>query len=100
MRFLTSSLLHFLILLVVCAPVLFFAYRNKRRTLIKRFVTATAIGGVFCGVITAGSQRLVDRCVAEGNTSCFDAGADGMKLMLIGGFLCASVLWTYFLATD
>lgn len=100
MRFLTSSLLHFLILLAASAPVLFFAYRNRRRTLIKRFVTAAAIGGVFCGVITAGSQRLVDQCEAEGNPSCFDAGADGMIIMVIGGFIGASLLWTYFLATD
>lgn len=100
MSFVVSSLTYFLILLLVSAPALFMARRHNRRVLIKRFVTAAAIGGTFCGVIAAGSQRLINQCEAEGNPSCFDAGADGMIILLIGAFLAASLLWTYLMATD
>jgi hypothetical protein len=98
--FLVSSLTYFLILLVVSAPALFMARRRNRPVLIKRFMTAAAVGGTFCGIVAAGSQRLVNQCEAEGNPSCFDAGADGMIILLIVGFLGASLLWTYLLFND
>lgn len=100
MSFLISSLIYFLILLLVSAPALFMARRRNRPVLIKRFVAGAAIGGAFCGVIAAGSQRLINQCEEEGNTSCFDAGADGMIVLLIGLFVGASLLWTYLLFVD
>lgn len=100
MGFLIASLTYFAILLVVSAPAMFMARRHNRPVLVKRFVTASAVAGVFCGIVDAGSQRLVDNCEAEGNPSCFDAGGDGMIVLLIGAFLAASLLWSYLLATD
>lgn len=100
MTFITSSLFYFGLLVVICGPVFFLARRTRRFHLAKRFLQAAAVGGLMCGIVAAGQARLVSQCEAEGNTACFDAGADGMKIMVVAGFIGASLLWTYFLATD
>ena len=100
MSFLLSALYHFALLLLVSTPVLFMARRQHRALLFQRFILACALGGVFCGIVAAGSQRLVDQCEAEGNSSCFDAGADGMIMVLVGGFFATSAVWAYLLFTD
>ncbi|MEM7323738.1 MAG: hypothetical protein AAF531_11690 [Actinomycetota bacterium] len=100
MTFVVWTLIYAAVLLAVSGPALFMAWRRSRIPVLKRFVIACVVGGAFCGIVTAGSKRLVDRCEAEGNPSCFDAGADGMILLFIVGFLFTSLLFTYILATD
>lgn len=81
--------------LLICVPPMLIARRIDEPGTIRRFTVASAIAGVFLGVVVGTSRRLTDQCVAEGNTQCFDAGATGLIYLVIFGFVVVSATRTW-----
>lgn len=82
---------------VIVAPVVVLAMRHmhNQRATIRNFVIAAAAIALLCGAIAASSERLVNQCVAVGNTRCFDRGAGGMQAMFVGGYAIVAAIRSY-----
>jgi hypothetical protein len=90
------------LLLVFSVPAVLVARRDPRRHpgVVRKFVIGAVLTGLVCGSLYAISDRLVDQCLAEGNTQCHDAGGTGILVMIAGGFLAVSSARAYFMYTD
>lgn len=100
MDFVVTVLTYTGLLLVFSAPVVIVAARQRRSATVKRFLLIALGLGLFCGLMVAGSNELIAQCEAEGNSRCFDAGASGLVVLILGGFLLTSIVKAYLFATD
>ncbi|MEM9565112.1 MAG: hypothetical protein AAGA93_20985 [Actinomycetota bacterium] len=88
--------------LAFSVPAVIAARRNRRRypDAERKFVLGAIGCGLVCAVLLAISDRLVDQCLAEGNTQCDDAGGIGPIVMIGVGFLAVSLFRTYLMVVD
>ncbi len=88
--------------LAFSVPAVVAARRNRRRypEAERKFLTAAVVCGVLCAILLAISNRLVDQCLAEGNTQCADAGGIGPIVLIGVGFLAVSLFRTYLMIVD
>ncbi len=72
--------------LVLGTPLFLMARRKGRPEVLRKFVIGAAGIGLFCGLVAAGSERLVNRCDAAGNPTCIDYGAAGFQVFALVGY--------------
>ena len=96
----SASLIYTAIMLIFSGPVLFVARQRELPKMARRFLIAAGVCGLICGVLSAGSERLVNQCEAAGNLSCVDSGSSGFQLMIVAGYLGTSLVRSYLVAHD
>ena len=72
--------------LVLGTPLFLMARRKGRPELLRKFVIGAAGIGLFCGLVAAGSERLVNQCDAAGNPTCIDYGGAGFQVFALFGY--------------
>ncbi len=77
--------------LVLGTPLFRIARRKGRPEVIRRFVIGAASIGLFCGLVAAGSERLVSQCEVAGNPTCIDYGAAGFQIFALFGYALVAV---------
>ena len=98
--FLAQAGLFLVIVAVLFAPVFFLARRRGQHSTIKSFAIAGLVVVALCAAVGVSSQRLVDQCIAVGNTQCYDRGSTGMQALFLAGFGVAAIIRSYFLWKD
>jgi hypothetical protein len=87
------------IMVLAALPVVFFSRRTNPAKA-RRFLIAAAVAGLSCGVLAATSKKLVDDCLAAGNTSCLDFGATGLQAMIVIGYAATALISGFLLWRD
>lgn len=80
------------ILLVICAPTLYLAWRKGHTKTVGRFLIAAGSVGLVLATLSGSSDVLLNQCQAVNGRDCVDAGSAGMRLTILGMF--AIVAWT------
>ena len=88
------------ILAAVSAPAVLTARSHGRTGTMTRFAGAALLTGLAIGFFDARYQRAYDICVAEGRGQCEAIGFTGLQLLIIVGFLIASMVVTYRVFND
>jgi len=86
------------VLVVLSAPVFLVTWRKDRKTATRNFVLGGVTLAIACAALAGISERQVEQCRAAGNSDCVDAGAMGLQLVLIAGYVIASwiVAWAIY----
>ena len=101
LSFLATLVIYVLALVACSLPAVVMARRRPyHRSAGRKFLLAGLACGLFCGLVVASSDRLIEQCEAEGNTQCFDSGATGLVTLIVVGFLATSLVRAYLMATD
>ncbi len=72
--------------LVLGIPLFLMARRKGRPEVFRKFVIGAAGIGLFCGLIAAGSEKLVNQCEVAGNSTCIDFGGAGFQVFALVGY--------------
>ncbi len=72
--------------LVLGTPLFLTARRKGRPEVLRKFIVGAAGIGLFCGLVTAGSERLVNQCAFAGNPTCIDYGGAGFQVFALVGY--------------
>jgi len=72
--------------LVLGIPLFVMARRKGRPKVLRKFVIGAAGIGLFCGLVAAGSERLVNQCDVAGNATCIDYGGAGFQVFALVGY--------------
>ncbi len=91
LTFLLALVVFTAVLLVAAVPVLVLARKHGLRTTTRRFLIAIGAIGMLSAVISAGSERLVDKCKGGGSANCVDPGAAGFQALLVAGFVVTAL---------
>jgi hypothetical protein len=78
------------LVLALGSPVFYIARRQQRRDTIRNFALGAAGVALACALLEVTSNRQVAQCIAAGNPDCIDAGAAGMRLLFIGGYIASA----------
>ena len=77
--------------LVLGTPLFLMARRKGRPEVIRRFVIGAAGIGLFCGLVAAGSETLVNQCEVAGNPTCIDYGGTGFQIFALSGYALGAI---------
>jgi TM2 domain-containing membrane protein YozV len=72
--------------LVLGIPLFLMAHRKGRPEVLRKFFVGAAGIGLFCGLVAAGSERLLNQCDAAGNPTCIDYGGAGFQVFALIGY--------------
>jgi len=98
--FISSFFRYTAVLGVLSIPALVIARREGKPQMARRFLIATLVIGLICGVLAAGSSQLVAQCADVGNTNCVDFGTTGLHITAVVIFGATSLTRAYLVATD
>lgn len=88
------------ILLVLSLPAILTARSHGKTAIMVRFIAAAVGTGLVFGFFDGRYQRAYDLCVAEGRLQCENVGLTGLQLLIVVGFLIASMTMTYRIFND
>jgi len=77
--------------LVLGTPLFLMARRKGRPEILRRFFIGAAGIGLFCGLVSARSERLVNQCEVAGNPTCIDYGAVGFQIFALFGYALGAI---------
>ena len=100
LTFLGTFLLVTVVLLVCSIPVFVVCLRRGQTLTPRRFAVAAVLLGLVAGALESGSDLLVERCLAAGNSACFDYGGTGLMILLFVGFLFVSSTRAWLIARN
>ena len=83
MAFLRALLLYGGILLAFTLPIAVLAPKKGQPETVRRFLVVAGILTLMAASVEAGSDLLVSKCEAVGNTACYDYGGLGRLLLFV-----------------
>ena len=93
-EFLIAFLGSTVVLVLIATPVLVMARRRKKNAIVRNFLIGAGVISVLIAATLAGSTRITELCRAAGNPiyDCLDPGAEGLIILLVGGYVLATAV--------
>ena len=73
------------------------AVRRGKTAIVRNFLAGAGLVSVLVAATLVGSTRITEQCRAAGNPiyDCLDPGAEGLIVLLVGGYVVAALIRIY-----
>jgi len=100
LRFISEFLIFFVILAASVLPLRQVSIMVKRRFSLKKWLRAAAIVAFAVAGLGWSSRDLQEKCLAENNEGCIDAGGAGTQFVIVAGFIVVALASAYLAYRD